>query len=283
MSRKYRISQVCGAKRRQGGFCRKPVVPGKNRCFRHGGATTRHKSEDEHHSRSLAAANAARAAMTWPHRTDGRPGGLVRAATGARLPNGRFAPNARLLPKRDRILAKALAGVIATQKERRMAKEAMLRMPDDPSVDEPRAPAPELGTTAIKPEAPASDSGALALPENSGEVVRKKWSPDPSQEPALPAIAAAGVPAKPRADMTKGERLSHNVDLSLEFTRQLLELPFDPANLKLLGHQKDAALTLISQQIRVETERLRAPPARGGSVEEFYRRYDGGSSEESEP
>jgi hypothetical protein len=280
MSRKYRISQVCGAKRRQGGFCRKPVVPGKNRCFRHGGATTRHKSEDEHHSRSLAAANAARAAMTRPHHTDGRPGGLVRAATGARLPNGRFAPNARRLPKRDRIVAKALAGVIATQKERRMAKEAALRIvPDDPSVDEPQAPAPGLGTTAIKPEAAASASGTLALPENSGEVVRT----DPSQEPALPAIAAAGVPAKPRADMTKGERLSHNVDLSLEFTRQLLELPFDPENLKLLGHQKDAALTLISQQIRIESERLRAPPARGGSVEEFYRRYDGGSSERGEP
>ena len=73
------------------------------------------------------------------------------------------------------------------------------------------------------------------------------------------------------------------VDLSLEFTRQLLELPFDPENLKLLGHQKDAALTIISQQIRIEAERLRAPPARGGSVKEFYRRYDGGSSEEGEP
>jgi hypothetical protein len=218
--------------------------------------------------------------MTQPHRTNGRPGGLVRSATGGRLPNGRFAPNARPLPKRDRIVAKALAGVIATQKERRMAKEATLRIvPDDPSVDEPRAPAPELGTTAIKPEAPASDPGT---PENSGEVVRKKSSPDPSQEPALPAIAAAGVPVQLRADTTKGERLSHNVDLSLEFTRQLLELPFDPANLKLLGHQKDAALTLISHQIRVETERMRSPPARGGSVEEFYRRFDGGSCEKGE-
>ena len=63
---------------------------------------------------------------------------------------------------------------------------------------------------------------------------------------------------------------------------QLLELPFDPENLRLLAHQKDAALTIISQQIRIEAERLRAPPARGGSVEEFYRRYDGGCSEKSE-
>ena len=171
MSRKYRISQVCGAKRRQGGFCRKAVASGKNRCFRHGGATTRHKTEDEHHSRSLAAANAARAAMTRPHRTDGRRGGLVRAATGARLPNGRFAPNARPVPKRDRIVAKALARVIAMQKDRRVAREASLRVvPDDPGVDQPRAAAPEFGTTAIKPEAAASASGTLALPENSGEA-----------------------------------------------------------------------------------------------------------------
>jgi hypothetical protein len=110
------------------------------------------------------------------------------------------------------------------------------------------------------------------------EVVMVKSTVPAAQgePPALPV-------AKPWAAMTKGERLSHNVDLSLEFTRQLLEAPVDFDNLKLLGHQKDAALTLISQQIRIESERLRAPPARGGSVEEFYRRYDGGSSEESEP
>ena len=66
--------------------------------------------------------------------------------------------------------------------------------------------------------------------------------------------------------MSKGERMSHNADLALNFTRQLLELPFDAENLKLLGHQKDAALTIISQQIRIEAERLREPRARGESV-----------------
>ena len=273
---------ICGARTRRGGYCQQLPSEGRLRCFRHGGAPGNgcHLTEDKHHSESLAKA---RAAVRWPHAQNSAPGGLVRAATGARLPNGRFAPNAAPQPKRVRIVAKALAGVIATQKERRMAKEATLQIvSDDPSVDEPWVPAPELGTTAMKPEAAASASGTLALRENSGEVVWKKSSPDPSQEPALPAIAAAGVPAQPRADTTKGERLSHNVDLSLEFTRQLLELPFDPENLKLLGHQKDAALMLISQQIRIESERLRAPPARGGSVEEFYRRYDGGSSEKDE-
>jgi hypothetical protein len=102
---------------------------------------------------------------------------------------------------------------------------------------------------------------------------------------ALPAEAAeTAAPAKPWADMSKGERMSFNADLALNFTRQLLELPFDPENLKLLGHQKDAALTIISQQIRIETERLREPRARGESVREFYERYgDAMASEEGEP
>ena len=76
---------------------------------------------------------------------------------------------------------------------------------------------------------------------------------------ALPAPAAeTAVPAKPFADMSQGERMSHNANLALDFTRQLLELPFDPENLKLLGHQKDAALNIISQQIRLEAEQLRS-------------------------
>jgi hypothetical protein len=104
-------------------------------------------------------------------------------------------------------------------------------------------------------------------------------------KPALPAAAAkTAAPAKPWADMSKGERMSHNANLALNFTRQLLELPFDPENLKLLGHQKDAALTIISQQIRIEAERLREPRARGPSVREFYEHYsDATAPEEGEP
>jgi hypothetical protein len=116
----------------------------------HGGVANigRHRTEDVHHSRTLAAA---RAEVRWPHRTDGRPGGLVRAATGTRLPNGRFAPNAALQPKRDRLIAKALAGVIATQKERRMAKQVSLRVvPDDPGIDG-AAPDPRMAPPEARP------------------------------------------------------------------------------------------------------------------------------------
>jgi hypothetical protein len=88
-----------------------------------------------------------------------------------------------------------------------------------------------------------------------------------------PAIPVAALPAeKPWEQQSKGERLSHNVDLSLSFTKSLLELPFDPENLKLLAIQKDAALTLISQQIRIESERLRGPRETvPTSLEEFYK------------
>src|SRR6516164_125647 len=102
----------------------------------------------------------------------------------------------------------------------------------------------------------------------------------PRSKAASPAAAVeTAAPAVPWAAMSKGERMSYNADLALNFTRQLLELPFDPENLKLLGHQKDAALSIISQQIRIEAERLRAPPTRGGSVQAFYRRYEDGKSE----
>jgi len=126
---------ICGARTRRGGYCQQLPSEGRLRCFRHGGARGNgcHLTEDKHHSKSLAKA---RAAVRWPHAQNSAPGGLVRAATAARDSNGRFAPNAAPQPKRDRLIAKALARVIATQKERRMAKEVSLRVvPDDPGID----------------------------------------------------------------------------------------------------------------------------------------------------
>ena len=93
------------------------------------------------------------------------------------------------------------------------------------------------------------------------------------------ALAETAAPAVPWADMSKGERMAYNADLALNFTRRLLELPFDPENLRLLAHQKDAALSILSQQIRIESEQLREPRARGQSVQAFYRRYEDGEGE----
>ena len=100
---------------------------------------------------------------------------------------------------------------------------------------------------------------------------------------ALPAAAGEPtVPMKPWGEMSKGEKLAANTDLALDVTRQILELEVDAGDPRVLGHVKDTALTIIGQQIRIEAERLRAPPARGGGLQEFYERYNG-SSEENEP
>ena len=73
--------------------------------------------------------------------------------------------------------------------------------------------------------------------------------------PAVPAEAAA-LAAKPWGEMTKAQRLAHNTDLALGAVKTILELEVDPANLKLLGHIKDTALGVISQQIRVDERQL---------------------------
>ena len=99
----------------------------------------------------------------------------------------------------------------------------------------------------------------------------------PASETALAETAAAAVPW---SVMSRGERMAHNADLALGLVHELLSLPFDPENLRLLAHQKDTALTILSQQIRIEAERLREPRARGGSVHEFYRRYEDGDGED---
>jgi len=139
-----RMNRLCGARTRAGGSCRKLALGGRRRCRLHGGVLNigRHLTEDAHHGRSLAKANAAK----WlrPHQNNGLPGGLVRAATAMRMPNGRFAPNALSQPRRDRLVGKALGMVIAMQRARTVAKEATLRVvPEDPGVDdtalEPRA------------------------------------------------------------------------------------------------------------------------------------------------
>ena len=98
----------------------------------------------------------------------------------------------------------------------------------------------------------------------------------------VPARVSSGEPpalraAKPWAALTQAERLAANADRALDVTRQILELPVDPDNPKLLGHIKEVALTVIGQQIRV-SEGLRdkaAEQARGQLLlEDLQRRLD---------
>jgi hypothetical protein len=85
--------------------------------------------------------------------------------------------------------------------------------------------------------------------------------------PARPATTAA-LPAKPWDELGKGEKLSAVVDLGLDVAKKILELDVDPDNVRLLAQIKDTALSVISQQIRVDEGRLR-PPASDGRMPEY--------------
>jgi hypothetical protein len=52
----------------------------------------------------------------------------------------------------------------------------------------------------------------------------------------IPAeVAGATAPPVPWDSLSKGEQLARNANLALSFVRRLLEVPFGPANLKMLG------------------------------------------------
>jgi hypothetical protein len=71
---------------------------------------------------------------------------------------------------------------------------------------------------------------------------------------AVPALPADALPPQPP---TVAERQADNLDRALDVVGQILALPVDPENIKLLAQQKDAALTTISQSIRIDETRLR--------------------------
>jgi hypothetical protein len=74
------------------------------------------------------------------------------------------------------------------------------------------------------------------------------------QKANLP-VPADVLPAQPP---TVAERQTDNLDKALDVVGQILALPVDPSNIRLLAQQKDAALTTISQSIRIDETRLRA-------------------------
>ena len=76
---------------------------------------------------------------------------------------------------------------------------------------------------------------------------------------SVPALPTDAVPAKPWDEMTKAEKLSAATELALDNVKQILELGINPEDVKLLAQVKDTALTIISQQIRIEENVLRPP------------------------
>ncbi len=97
-----------------------------------------------------------------------------------------------------------------------------------------------------RPRAPtrAKASDVMVIEEARAAVVR-----DHTEVPALSAL--------PWQDQSHPEKLNTLTGKALDKTREILDLPCDPANLKLLSIQKDAALSVLSAQVKVDENRLR--------------------------
>jgi len=75
------------------------------------------------------------------------------------------------------------------------------------------------------------------------------------KKPTIPAVPSeVALPSK-------ADKLSRATELALDIVQQILELGVDPADVKLLAQVKDCALSVISQQIRVDEGRLRESSA----------------------
>jgi hypothetical protein len=77
---------------------------------------------------------------------------------------------------------------------------------------------------------------------------------------AIRKITAPALPSE-AALPSKADKLSKATELALDIVQQILELGVDPADVKLLAQVKDTALSVISQQIRVDEGRLRESSA----------------------
>jgi hypothetical protein len=75
---------------------------------------------------------------------------------------------------------------------------------------------------------------------------------------ARPRAEPPAVAVSPWNEQTHAEKLNTLTGMALDKTREILELPCDTQNLKLLSIQKDAALSILSTQTKVDDNRLRA-------------------------
>jgi hypothetical protein len=100
----------------------------------------------------------------------------------------------------------------------------------------------------------------------------------------MPAPLAEQPAPAPWAKKPKGERLSDVVDMGLEQVRRVLEKELDPndcspAGVKLLSIVTNAALTVLSLQLRLDEAALRTSSQTDFDYAEFYQRFgteDGG-------
>jgi hypothetical protein len=82
------------------------------------------------------------------------------------------------------------------------------------------------------------------------------------------------IPTKSWDQMSKADRLSAATDLGLGIVKEILELGVDPSDVKLLAQVKDTALTIISQQIKVDETRMRSSQSAVGTYDDMFRRLE---------
>jgi hypothetical protein len=106
----------------------------------------------------------------------------------------------------------------------------------------------------------------------------KKSQPQPSPGPLSAPAAGVALPAQP---LTKADKLSRTTELALDIVQQILELGVDPSDVRLLAQVKDTALTIISQQIRVDEGRLRG--ARRPDISSYDDMFKGFEASDPKP
>ena len=82
----------------------------------------------------------------------------------------------------------------------------------------------------------------------------------------------ATVPERPWSELTKAEKLGDVTNVALDIAREILALGVDPSDPKILQIVKDTALSVISNQIRVDTAVLAASVSSPAGLTEEQRR-----------
>lgn len=89
-------------------------------------------------------------------------------------------------------------------------------------------------------------------------MIRETEPDRPREAGERPNLGLPLVPLVPWSDQSPSEKLATLTDMSLDKIRAIVSLPLDTENMKLMSVQKDAAISMLTVQTRVDENRLRA-------------------------
>ena len=106
-------------------------------------------------------------------------------------------------------------------------------------------------------QAPAARSGDRDI-DRARAVIRETEPDRPREAGERPNLGLPLVPLVPWSDQSPSEKLATLTDMSLDKIRAIVSLPLDTENMKLMSVQKDAAISMLTVQTRVDENCLRA-------------------------